>query len=85
MNTVSAIWSLILQAALEKLLMQLVAVQDELHAANGGHGQLFRLLDHLLAPTPRVPHIANGTTENGVSGHATTANGTATNGVAHME
>ena len=38
------------QAALERLLQQLVAVQDEWLEANGGLGEPFRLQRHLLPP-----------------------------------
>ena len=41
-----------LQAALERLLQQLVAVQNEWLRANGGFGEPFKLQQHLLPPAP---------------------------------
>ncbi|KAK9806165.1 hypothetical protein WJX72_003712 [[Myrmecia] bisecta] len=38
------------QPALERLLQQLVGVHEELHEANGGQGEPFRLQQHLLPP-----------------------------------
>ena len=52
------------QAAVERLLQQLVVVQNELLVANNGLGEPFRLSDHLgAAPghTPQQPH-PNGVT-----------------------
>ena len=42
-----------LQAALERLLQQLVVVQNEWLKANGGFGEPFKLQQHLLPPAPR--------------------------------
>ena len=43
------------QAALERLLQQLVAVHEEWLEANGGLGEPFRLNRHLLPPPPPPP------------------------------
>jgi hypothetical protein len=61
------------QAALERLLQQLVAVHEEWLEANGGLGEPFRLSRHLLPPPPpsaqqppkraqHPPQQANGAT-----------------------
>jgi hypothetical protein len=47
------------QAALERLLQQLVAVQNEWLKANGGFGEPFKLQHHLLPPSShKVTHAA---------------------------
>jgi hypothetical protein len=66
-----------LQAALERLLMQLVAVQEELHSVSGGYGCRFRLSEHLHWAASAGPR----TSENGAGG---ATNGDA-NGVTGME
>lgn len=71
-----------LQVVLERLLMQLVAIQQVLHAANGGHGQVFRLADHMLSPSPRFPRRAMG--NGAANGFTASANGVG-NGFAHMD
>jgi hypothetical protein len=64
---------------LERLLMQLVAVQEELHTASGGYGPRFRLSEHLRWAAATAPGVA----ENGVLANG---NGNAdANGVTGME
>ena len=49
-----------MQAALERLLQQLVAVQNEWLRANGGLGEPFKLEHHLLPPSPgKAAHSAH--------------------------
>ena len=48
-----------MQAALERILQQLVAVQNEWLKANGGFGEPFKLQHHLLPPSPgKAAHSA---------------------------
>ena len=50
----------VMQAALERLLQQLVTVQNELLKANGGFGEPFKLQHHLLLPSPgKAAHSAH--------------------------
>ena len=64
------------QAALERLLQQLVGVQDEWLEANGGLGEPFRLQRHLLPPATMLPKKAPASPHRGGAHH---------NGAAPME
>ena len=47
-----------LQAALERLLQQIVVVQNESLAINGGMGEPFRLHEHMLSLVTAKQHNA---------------------------